>query len=241
MLASLLQRSVLPASGLLLVAGFVVQSSPLTGRLHEWTSARRPTADRPSGLSPAPAPAWHRVVAEGRVVADPGAEVIVGTEAAGRIVRLPVEEKSVVRTGDLIAELNAADLRAARDEAEARVAEAEADIRFFEREVRRDEALLARKAATPQGLDMNVRALQTARARRAAAVATRDRFDALIVKTRITAPIDGVVTARHVQPGETVRAATAIVTVADLKRVRIEAEVDEFDAAQVALGAPVTV
>ncbi|MBV8555309.1 MAG: efflux RND transporter periplasmic adaptor subunit [Planctomycetaceae bacterium] len=241
MLASLLQRSVLPASGLLLVAGFVVQSSPLTGRLHEWTSARRPTADRPSGLSPAPAPASHRVVAEGRVVADPGAEVIVGTEAAGLIVRLPVEEKSVVRTGDLIAELNAADLRASRDEADARMAEAEADIRFFEREVRRDEALLARKAATPQGLDMNVRALQTARARRAAAVATRDRFDALIVKTRITAPIDGVVTARHVQPGETVREATALVTVADLKRVRIEAEVDEFDAAQVALGAPVTV
>ena len=98
-------------------------------------------------------------------------------------------------------------------------------------------ALLARKAATPQSLDMNVRALQTARARRAAAVATRDRFDALIVKTRITAPIDGVVTARHVQPGETVREATAIVTVADLTRVRIEAEVDEFDAARVALGA----
>ena len=117
------------------------------------------------------------------------------------------------------------------------MAEAEADIRFSEREVRRDEALLARKAATPQSLDMNVRALETARARRAAAVATRDRFDALIAKTRIMAPIDGVVTARHVQPGETVREATAIVTVADLKRVRIEAEVDEFDAARVALGA----
>ena len=36
----------------------------------------------------------------------------------------------------------------------------------------------------------------------AAAIASRDRLDALIAKTRITAPIDGVVTARHVQPGE---------------------------------------
>ena len=33
---------------------------------------------------------------------------------------------------------------------------------------------------------------------RAAAIASRDRYEALIAKTRITAPIDGVVTARHV-------------------------------------------
>ena len=40
-----------------------------------------------------------RVIAEGRVVAYPGAEVVVGTEAAGRIIRLDVQEKSVVRQG----------------------------------------------------------------------------------------------------------------------------------------------
>src|SRR5262245_15094159 len=40
-----------------------------------------------------------RVVAEGRVAAYPGAEVVVGTEAGGRIVNLPVEEKSRVKKG----------------------------------------------------------------------------------------------------------------------------------------------
>ena len=74
-----------------------------------------------------------------------------------------------------------------------------------------------------------------------AAIASRDRLDALIAKTRITAPIDGVVTARHVQPGEIAEPGTAVVTIADLNRLRIEAEVDEFDTARVALGSPVTI
>ena len=89
------------------------------------------------------------VAAEGRIVAYPGAEVVVGTEVAGLIVRLTVKEKSAVRAGDLIAELNSADLRASRAEADARVAEAEADIRFYDREVRRDQALLAKRCDHP--------------------------------------------------------------------------------------------
>jgi HlyD family secretion protein len=156
-------------------------------------------------------------------------------------VRLTVKEKSAVRAGDLIAELNSADLRASRAEADARVAEAEADIRFYDREVRRDQALLAKHATTPQNLDVNVRGLELARARRDAALAGRDRLDALIAKTRITAPIDGVVTARHVQLGEIAEPGRAVVTIADLNRLRIEAEVDEFDAARVELGSPVTI
>jgi HlyD family secretion protein len=44
-----------------------------------------------------------------------------------------------------------------------------------------------------------------------------------------------------VQPGEIVEANTRLVTVADLHRTRIEAEVDEYDAGKIALGAPVTV
>jgi multidrug efflux pump subunit AcrA (membrane-fusion protein) len=72
-------------------------------------------------------------------------------------------------------------------------------------------------------------------------MATRDRFDALIAKTRILAPISGVVTARYVHPGETIEPGARIVTIADLDRLRIEAEVDEFDTAQVTLGAAVAI
>ena len=65
----------------------------------------------------------------------PGAEVVIAAELAGKIISLPVREKSVVRKGDSIAELNSDELRASRDEAAARIDEAEAEIRFFDREV----------------------------------------------------------------------------------------------------------
>jgi RND family efflux transporter MFP subunit len=199
---------------------------------------------RLSGPSPASQTAEEdhpRVTAEGRVVAYPGAEVIVGTEVEGRIVKLPVEEKSVVRKGDLIAELNADDLRASLAEAEAKILEAGSDERFDQIELNREQSLMARRAGTAQNIDSLRHSFDAARARRAGAVAARDRLAALIAKTRILAPIDGVVMARHVQPGETIEAAARIVTIADLNRLRIEAEVDEYDTGRIGLGAPVQI
>jgi HlyD family secretion protein len=238
MLATFPKRLALSATGLLLTTGLIVQSqsSERRARLREWMPPASPDVGR---LAESPGP--PRVAAEGRVVAYPGAEVVVGTEVAGLIVRLTAKEKSAVRAGELIAELNSADLRASRAEFDARVNEAEADIRFYDREVRRDQALLAKRATTPQNLDVNLRGLELARARRDAAIAGHDRLDALIAKTRITAPIDGVVTARHVQPGEIAGPGTAVVTIANLNRLRIEAEVDEFDTARVTLGSPVMI
>ena len=110
---------------------------------------------------------------------------------------------------------------------------------LFQGLARRDEALVARRAAAMQDLDRNRHSLETARARHAAAQAQRARSQALIAKTRIIAPIDGVVTARHVHPGEMVGVGDRILTIADLSRLRIEAEVDEFDAARIAPGARV--
>jgi HlyD family secretion protein len=238
MLATILKRLALSATGLLLTTGLIVQSQSgeWYALLSDWASPSSPELQREVD-----SPAVAHVAAEGRVAPYPGAEVVVGTEVAGLIVRLTAKEKSAVRAGDLIAELNSADLRASRAESHARVAEAEADIRFYEREVRRDQALLAKHATTPQNLDVNLRGLELARARRSAATAGRDRLDALIAKTRIIAPIDGVVTVRHVQAGEIAEPGTAVVTIADLNRLRIEAEVDEFDAARVALGSPVMI
>lgn len=179
----------------------------------------------------------EEIVAEGRLVTYPGAEVILAAEVAGTLVKLPVREKSTVREGELIAELASDDLRAAREEALARIEEAEADARFYEREVERRRVLIARRSASDVELDTNLRGLDVSRARRKAALAARDRLDALIAKTRITSPIDGVVIARFADPGETVAVAAPLVTVADLGRVRVEAEVDEIDFAGIKLGA----
>jgi multidrug efflux pump subunit AcrA (membrane-fusion protein) len=69
---------------------------------------------------PKPAPprvdkvaATPRVVAEGRVVTYPGAEITIGSDVAGTIARLTVKEKEHVRRGETIATIQADDTRAA--------------------------------------------------------------------------------------------------------------------------------
>ena len=170
-------------SGVTMMATLVViwQASPagLAGR------RRRAAGRHGTGLRGRDHP--HRpdsVIAEGRLVTYPGAEVVVAAELAGTIVTLPVREKSIVRKGDLIAELESDELRASRDEALARIEEAEAEIRFYEREVERRRVLIARRAASDVELDTNLRGLDVSRARRRAAIAARrpprrpDRQDA---------------------------------------------------------------
>jgi len=185
--------------------------------------------------------ATPQVIAEGRLTTYPGADVVVGTDLAGTLVRVLVEERSTVRRGDLIAELRADDVRAEVGEAQARAIEAQAEVALAEVEVQRAIALLASNVGTQQAVDRATRDHDAALARHASARATVQRVEAVLDKTRILSPLDGVVIERMVQPGESVEAGARLLRIADLDRTRVEAEVDEYDAGRIALGAAVQV
>ncbi len=205
----------------------------------EWSHLRQMTH------APAPLPAVREVSArviraEGRVMTYPGAQAVVGTDVGGRLRSLPLTEKMRVKKGDLVAEIDGDEQKAALAEARRRVTEAEVDMKYFETEVARSETLLGTKAIAAASADRTAHDRDGARARRDVALATAQRLAASVAKTRITAPIDGTVIARFHDPGDTLAPGADLVTIADLERTRVEAEVDEYDAARIAVGAPVT-
>jgi RND family efflux transporter MFP subunit len=177
-----------------------------------------------------------RLRAEGRMAAYPGAQVVVGTDFAGTITRLLVEEKATVHRGDVLAEIRADEERAQLAEAKARMAESKADVTFYEFEADRVQRLFESHSVPRNQLDRAVRDRDAARARLQNALATAHRIEAILDKARIVAPIDGVVLLRDVQPGETVKVGQTLFTLADLSKVRVEAEVDEFDIGRVKVG-----
>jgi HlyD family secretion protein len=221
-----LQRISLLVLGVLVLMALVVQARKM--------ETRAATSSAEAARLQAGLPAEIR--AEGWVVAYPGAEVTVGTDVAGTVVHMLVKEKDHVRRGQLIAELRSDDTRAARDEARATVAQAEADIQLFETEVTRAQMLYDEKVGTKQVLDRAIRDRDAAQARRDTADATVRKLDATLDKTRIYAPITGVVLSRMVQPGETVKENSSLIKIADLTRTRVEAEVDEFDTGHIHIG-----
>jgi HlyD family secretion protein len=228
------RKSLLPLLGVVLTVLLVGQIRSGRGPSSSGTASAEAAPTVPSAAD-------QRVVAEGRVVTYPGAEVAVATDLPGVVVRIAVDEKDRVRKGQVIAELKADDLRAELAESRARVEEAEADIRFAEVDLERAERLLAEKVGTQDAADRARRNRDAASARRQTALAAVSRLEAVLAKTRILSPIDGVVILRSVQPGEHLETGEPIVTIANLDRMRVEAEVDEFDTGRVALDAPVQI
>ncbi|MGH7946601.1 MAG: efflux RND transporter periplasmic adaptor subunit, partial [Opitutaceae bacterium] len=117
-----------------------------------------------------------------------------------------------------------------------------AELRIAKSESQRVKAAHAKAPdlITPQAAD-------TAEARLALAQAALGENETLLRYSRITAPFNGVVTRRHVDPGAFVPAATAgtnpaaaaIVTIMDYSTIRAHVAVPEIEAARIKVGRPV--
>ena len=181
------------------------------------------------------------ILAEGRVEFYPGARVTVSSEVAGLLTNIVVREKSRVQLGDLLAEIQADDVYASLMEARARAAEIESEIRLAKLELDRGKSLSGSGALTPQELDRLTLKLDFLQTRQVTAGAMVKRQETTLAKTRLCAPIDGVVLERYIHAGEIVNAGTPIVALGDLQRSRIEADVDEYFTGRIQLGTPLRI
>jgi RND family efflux transporter MFP subunit len=135
------------------------------------------------------------------------------------------------------------------------VAAAEANVRLARATYQRIAQLAEKKSATPQELDQATAAdtaaaaqLRGAEARRLAARASldavrasQDAAQAAVGYAVLTAPFDGVITERSIDPGAMATPGTPLLTLEDVSRFRLDVRVDESRAAQVAVGQSVDV
>jgi HlyD family secretion protein len=179
----------------------------------------------------------------GRVI--PTSEVRVGPEHPGRVVYVAVRAGDRVKKGDLLARLDARQLRADVLGAEAGALAAEVAAKHAQLRLARVVYLLRRnlgQRAQDDGDSVPTAALETAaldaEANLANAAAELHKQAAARVATRaslaaaaLRSPIDGVVASRAVEPEETVQAGTPLfVVAADASRVLLVAPVGEVDA-----------
>jgi len=231
-----------------------------------------------------------RVVASGHIEA---IDVRVATKVRGRLLQRPVDEGDAVKAGQLLgvvdtidAELSLREAVAQRDQADAqlrlriagsrrediaelaaRVESVDADLAGADKELRRQEALvaegvttaktrdeaLARRDALRGQLESAKQALARAKAGSRdqeieAARATRDATEARIAQLRqqiadatIVSSTDGLVTERLAEPGELLAAGAPILVITDLARPWLTVYVAEPDLGKIKLGAPAEV
>lgn len=190
------------------------------------------------------------VTATGSV--QPTNKVDVSSELSGVVRKVLVDYNSVVKVGDVLAELDTDKLKATVESsrakllsARAKVSEAEATVDEKQRDYDRKKTLVARQATSQQDLDAAkaafdraMAALASVRADVGVAEAQINLDETNFAKARITSPIDGVVLSRNVDPGQTVASsfqAPVLFTLAeDLKNMELRVDVDEADVGTVA-------
>lgn len=167
-------------------------------------------------------------------------QVPVGTQVSGTIISLSADYNSLVRKGQVIAQIDPTVWESQMKDAEASLERAKANLEDARRNFDRTKRLAAEKLVSEQELDAKDVALKTAKASHDTAKAAVDRARANLGYCTITAPVDGVVVARSVDVGQTVAASfntPNLFTIAqDLSKMKLEVSIDEADIGQVKVG-----
>ena len=198
--------------------------------------------------------------ATGYVVAQ--RKAAVASKATGRLVWLGVQEGSRVRKDDVIARLEDLDVKAMREQAAANVQIARANLEQGQTEqkdaeaaLKRSQGLLAQGFVSQASHDIAVTRsnkstaqIASLQAAIAAAVANLRGAQVGVEQTLIRAPFDGVVLTKAANVGDIVTPFSsaldskgAVVTMADMTTLEVEADVSESSLSKVHIGQPVEI
>ena len=175
---------------------------------------------------------------------EPVTEVEVGTQVSGIIDKIYVDYNSVVKAGEVIAEMDRVTLISDLQSAQATYDGAEAEYMYQEKLYERNKTLHEKQLISDteyEQYEYNYRRAKSTYDQSKAALAKAQRN---LSYTTITSPIDGVVTSREVEAGQTVASGfetpTLFTIAADLTKMQVVADVDEADIAGVKDSARVT-
>jgi RND family efflux transporter MFP subunit len=242
-----IRRALLIALPFLIAAGaafFYFNTAPLEVEQTQVTSAY-------------PSQQFAMLNATGYVVAQ--RKAAVASKATGRLEWLGVAEGSRVKQGDIIARLENRDMTANMENAaagvnvaKANLEQGEAEYRDAERQLKRARELVAQKFVSEASLDSSqarfekaAAALSSLKAAINAAEAQHRAAQVALEYTLIRAPFDGVILSKTADVGDVVTPFSsaldtkgAVVTMADMSTLEVEADVSESNLQKVQVGQP---
>ncbi|SFW20994.1 efflux RND transporter periplasmic adaptor subunit [Cellulophaga fucicola] len=175
---------------------------------------------------------------------EPITQVEVGTQVSGVVEKIYVDYNSIVKEGQLIAELDKTNLNASKIQAQAVYDNAVNQRNYMQSIYDRQKTLFDSQVISRSDYDDALNNLQTAKGTVTQRYSDLQQARTNLGYANIYSPIDGVVLSRAIDEGQTVAASLStptLFTIAqDLKEMQVEADVDEADIGQVKEGQRVT-
>ena len=219
--------------------------------LPEWLGGEREIGVTVAAVRRSSMPATMRVTGE----LSPGREAIIVSRLAGKVTAVRFNVGDSVPAGIIVANIHSgalaertlelqAEVDVARKEAEAKkqlVADAEERL-AKSRELLQQDLIARRDVTQAETVMITARAqAELARANLAQQEAMLAQVHKLQSLTRLSAPIDGVVTRRWVEPGQTITASGEVLTIADLQTLKFRGKVPDSRIKEVRQGAEVEI
>ena len=164
---------------------------------------------------------------------NPLTNVLVGCQVSGTISKIYVDYNSLVKVGQLIAELDPSTYKAQLEQAEANLANARANLELQQAETKRESELYTNKLVSGSDYDTAVATLHEAEATVALDEAAVNIAKVNLGYCKIYSPVDGVVIVNNIEVGQTVAASfntPELFQIANnLKEMQIDSNVAEAD------------
>lgn len=186
----------------------------------------------------APANIMNSITATGTI--EPVTSVTVGTQVSGIVSKLYVDYNSVVKKGQVIAELDKTNLMSQLNSAKTQLATAQSQLNYQTTNFNRYKTLYQKGLVAADDFDSAKLSYTQAKGQVAAAKEEVQRAQTNLGYATITSPIDGIVLSKSVEEGQTVAASFStpeLFTIAqDLTNMQVVADVDEADIGDVKEG-----
>lgn len=184
----------------------------------------------------------NSVTATGTI--EPVNKVEVGTQVSGIISKIYVDYNSIVKKGQVIAELDKINLESELASAKANLASSKSELDYQETNYKRMKALHDRGFISDDDFDIADLSYKKAKEAYLVQLQTVQKAQTNLGYATITSPIDGVVLSKDVEEGQTVAASfstpTLFTIARDLTDMQVVANVDEADIGNVRDGQRVT-
>lgn len=182
-------------------------------------------------VAAAPATIRSSITATGTI--EPVTEVTVGTQVSGIVSKLYVDYNSVVKKGQIIAELDKTNLISQLNTAKANLQSAISNMKYQTANYKRYKNLYDKGLVSADEFEVAQLSYKQAKEQVASSKEEVNRAETNLGYATITSPIDGVVLSKAVEEGQTVAASFStpeLFTIAqDLTDMRVIADVDEAD------------
>jgi len=148
-------------------------------------------------------------------------------QVPGRVRVVHFKEGQTVKKDEIIAELDRAELEARYGQAKALVQSASDTLTNARKNYERFEELFKKGVVSEKERDNLKLNYEIAQSKLAEAQSLLKQASVYLDYTRLKSPMDGVITSRNIEPGETVSAGREVITVSNLSSVELKIFVEE--------------